>query len=361
MQVLSATEAIAPAFKRAWEQIYRPFRVGGSWKMAAIGLVSGFAMIYLPSIPAMGSHALSPDVPNSARVIIGIVQAFMGFFCVVLSILIFGIFYLGARMQFVLLETIATRQTAVAPLWRKYGDRTWRWVGIKLIPSAFLVLPFVFFMQSFSQKVAAIQAAQMQPGQPPNFHFVFAVWGVIAGIWFLGSLAIFASSLIGDFLLPPVALENSSLALACNRFGRAFTEDPGAFLLYVFLKMILFPIAAICGYMIAGFVIGIPTVVVVVLGVIAFHLAHGLAAHIALGLCCALAVLLMLAYMVYVYVMIVGTIVTFFQSFGMYFYGGRYQPLGDLMEPPIAPVAPLEVAPPVDDLPPMFLPPETVG
>ncbi len=358
MRVLSATEAIAPAFKRAWEQIYRPFRVGGSWKLAAIGVVSGFAMIYLPTIPALGSHALSPDVPGSVRVFAGIVRAFMGFFCVVLSILVLGIFYLGARMQFVLLETIATRQTAVAPLWRKYGDRTWRWVGIKLIPSAFLVLPFVFFMQSFSRKVAAIQAAQMQPGQVPNFHFVFAIWSVMAGIWLLTSLAILASSLIGDFLLPPVALENSSLGLACNRFGRAFTEDPGAFLLYVFLKIILLFVTAICGYIVAGFVIGIPVAVAAVLGALVFHLTHGVAVHVVLGLCAALLVLLGLAYAVYVYVMIGGTIITFFQSFGMYFYGGRYQPLGNLMEPPVVPV---ELAAPVDDVPPVFPPPEAVG
>jgi hypothetical protein len=318
-------------------------------------------MIYLPSIPAMGSHALSPDVPGSVRVLAGIMRAFMGIFYVVLSILVLGIFYLGARMQFVLLETIATRQTAVAPLWRKYGDRTWRWIGIKLLPSAFLVLPFVFFMQSLSRKIAAIQTTQLQPGRVPNFHFLVAVWSVMAGMWFLTSLAILASSLIGDFLLPPVALEDASIGLAFNRFGRAFTEAPGAFLLYVFLKIILLLVAAICGYIIAGFVIGIPAVVMLVLGALAFHLTHGVAAHIVLGLCAMLLALLGLAYAVYVYVMIGGTIITFFQSFGMYFYGGHYLPLGDLMEPPIAPVVPSEVAPPVDDVPPMYPPPEPLG
>jgi hypothetical protein len=357
MRVLSATEAIAPAWKRAWEMLFAPFRAGRSWKLGAVALVSCCAITYLPDI------SFRSGVPADATVRAQMVYQSMQGFAIIMAVMVTVIglvfFYFGARMQFVLMETTATRQTMVAPIWAKYGDRTWRWVGLKIMPSVLLLFPFIFFIRRLMWKMTALQAAHR--GQPPQADFFVHLFAIIAGIWLIGLTAKYVSGLVNDFLLPPIALENCSIALAFNRFGRAFTEDPGEFVLYMLLKLVLLFVFGIAGYIVTGLVIGIPSVVAGVCIFLMIHLAHGIGAYIAVGLGCALLALIGAAYCLYAGTLIMGLVVTFFQAYSMYFYGGRYFPLGDLLEPPIAPVAPYEAAPPVDDVPPMFPPPEAVG
>ena len=48
MRILSATEAVSPAIARTKLVLFKPFRLGRSWKLAATGYLGGAATYFLP-------------------------------------------------------------------------------------------------------------------------------------------------------------------------------------------------------------------------------------------------------------------------------------------------------------------------
>ena len=128
MRPLSATEGIGPALERTqdfwpvhsvWARFSRspPSPSSPRWAEVSIFNVPG---------RSNGMHELPPAFLAflvAFAVMIGLVSLVIGLI----------LFYIGSRLQLVLLELVATRYTLVAPLWRKYGSRTWRWIGLKLL------------------------------------------------------------------------------------------------------------------------------------------------------------------------------------------------------------------------------------
>jgi len=353
MQILSATEAVSAAIQRTREVLFGPFRWRQSWKLAAVAALACLAILYVPSIPNQAAFRnLPPDAPQAARVVMSIMQSFMTVFILGMDILAIILFYLGSRLQLVMFDVVCMRQTMVTPSWRKYRDRRWRWFGINLIPSCVFAIPLSIVTLLYSRRVTAF-AHHIQPGTPPPMHFFGYVFAMVAAIMLLMFAGAVASSIVQDFLLPPVALENASLGLSCNRLGRAFSEEPGAFALYLLLKIVLGIVVAIAAYIALGLAIVAPGIFVALIGWVIHLAVHGLTGKLLLALYCVIAALAAMVYSLYVYVLILGIVRTFFQAYAVYFYGGRYQPLGDLLEPP----PPVYVAAPVDDVPPMFPPP----
>ena len=140
MRPLSAAECISPAMGRTRDLMGRPFRLGTFLKIAAVAFFAVMGGGFNFNIPGRsnGLHQLPPAF-------LAFVVAFavlIGFISLVVGLILF---YIGSRLQLVLLGMVATRFTFVGPLWSKYGSRTWRWIGLRLL----LILCFLIVLLPF--------------------------------------------------------------------------------------------------------------------------------------------------------------------------------------------------------------------
>jgi hypothetical protein len=189
-----------------------------------------------------------------------------------------------------------------------------------------------------------------KPGEPPPPEFVAAIFASYAAFFliYLGlGLFLLISSLLSDFIVPSLALEDTTLGEAFTRLGKLIRNEPGQFTLYAVLKVGL----ALAGYVAQSIafyaVFLIVAAVVGLLALIVGYLLHALGVSIivldVLGIAIAIPVYLLL--FGYIMFMAIGTVMTFLESYALYFLGGRYPMLGDLLDsstppPPVHPYPP---------------------
>ncbi len=340
MRPLSATDAINPAIARTKAILFQPFQWGRSWKLAATAYLSAMVSIFIPTpaltLGSLGSH------PKSLPLVL-----FSVGFNIIASLVLFVFFYIGARLEFVLFDIVLLREQFVAPSWRRHASHTWRWVGLKLIVSLFFALiispAFVFAFRN-------LQANTPTPGEPPSPHFIGSLLVFYAIIGLPLMFATLCSSLLTNFVLPSIAIENTTAREGLRRFLGLLRAEPGPVSLYVVLKIALAIVAvmvlqvAVLLAEIAAFVI---LGIIALLGWLLFR-SVGDAGHVAL---IAGGIFLLVVFMIvamYFATLALGAFHVFFQAYALYFLGGRYPMLGDLLEPPaqVYPYAPPPPAPP---------------
>jgi len=352
MRPLSAIDAVSPAFSRTKLVLFTPFLKGRTWKFcitAYLGMSSvaflPFPLIYLCLLPmAKASGMWQKFIP----VIVLAVLVFTAFYVF--------IFYLCSRLRFAFFDVVLRRDPFIAPLWRKHGAASKRWATFKVlagtIVSVFLAFPVTIVFRSF---FAVVKSFPAQPGQQPPPQFFTGIISAYIALFFLYALFglfYFLSSIAGDFVVPSLALENTTVWEAFRRMGKLIQGETGQFLLYVVVKLGL----GLGGYMALGIAFEIVLVLVMVIGLAIaaavgylLHLTH-IPAAIFMGLGFALVIALYLFLMIYVFPIAVGSLATFLESYMLYFLGGRYPLLGDLLEgttpPPPAPMTATSYAAP---------------
>jgi hypothetical protein len=353
MRTLSASEAIAPAVERTKAVLFQPFRIGRSWKLAATAYLAVMGGLFLPTPLTMllqhgrGSSLAAAAVAGVFRLIFGLLGA----------ALLFVFFYIGARLQFARFDIVLRGEKMVAPLWHRYGAVAWRWIGLKLALSAvFLALAAVPLALVLPQLMTRLQVA---PGQRPSPHFLLSLLLIEALFGVAIFTMMFCSSLLDDFVLPSIALEGTSLGEALRRFGALIQSETGPFFSYVLLKALLAiacVIAMEIAILLSELLALIPLALVGGLGWLLLH-TLGPAGHILMIAGGVVLLLLFIAFVFYATFGIMGACVIFFQAYALYFLGGRYPMLGDLLEPP--PPGFAYAAPPPPDLAPTGAPDAT--
>jgi len=331
MRPLSASEAISPAIARTKLVLFTPFRMGRTWKLCATAYLCRigtmffpFPLIYLIFIPEAGKAGGTPAV---VALVAGLLVA-TAIFC--------WIFHLCSRLQFAYFDMVVNRGEFVAPAWRKYGPQSLSWTGVKVVLGTVVsfacALPIAAYIRHILPLMETLKS--MTPGQQPPPQFIgamFAGYGIILlvfGPFFL------VSSLLADFIVPSLALEDTGLAEAFRRMFALIGQEPGEFALFTLLKVGL-AVAAVMGVTMAweiafilcslilggivlliGFLlhlVGIPSVVLGVIGVL-------------------LAVAWYIFGVFYAMFLAIGPAYTFMDAYALYFLGGRYPMLGDLLD-----------------------------
>jgi hypothetical protein len=326
MRTLSASEAISPAIDRTKSVLFEPFQKGRSWKLAATAYLAVMGNVFLPTHLAFLGMPRQPGMAGTNFLL------FFLLFGVIVTVVMALFFYAGVRLQFVRFDIVLTRSKMVAPLWRKYAFCTWRWLGLKLVLSiAFLIIcgaPMVALFRFF-------MAHTPTPGQqpPPEFvsSFLLAYMGFVLGI---GALMLFAS-LLNDFVLPPVALENATVSEGLRRFFGLFRKEPGQLISYILFKAVLGIAAAVAmeiGIILVELVAAIPLGLIAFVGWFLLH-SHGQIGQILIVAGSVVLALIFFVFIFYTTIGLFGCPVLFFQAYALYFLGGRYPLLGDLLEP----------------------------
>lgn len=353
MQILSASEALGPAWERARQVLLEPFEWRRFPKFAAVAALAALGS----SSPftsfgggGHGHHGAAHSLPPAAAAALAAALAVIGLVFFVVSLLLF---YVGSRMQFVLFEVVAKGAYFVGPVWSRYGRRTWRWMGLKfLILFAMLVVALAAMLPVFigiaRHSIPGHSHAQALRHMLPTVTLGVALILAMIAVYFL----------VLDFALPVIALEDASLATALGRVCDLIQASPGEVFLYILLRILMSAFFTICvgaAVALTGLLSFIPFGLV---GGALFQLLHraGLAGHILMAAALTVEAFFFAVWMICVYVAVIGYLYTFLQAYALYFLGGRYRLLGDLLEPPPAAV---DAPEPPAQTPPAGLPPMT--
>jgi hypothetical protein len=138
-----------------------------------------------------------------------------------------------------------------------------------------------------------------------------------------------------DFLLPPMAVEDAPLESALARFFRLLKAQFGAVVIYVLLRFAVG--IAITWILMLGLFMGLAIggLAAFGIGTLLYHTLWG--SFVGQVVCVALAImtgLIVVTIYLLAIISIYGTAAVFKQSYALYFFGGRYRELGELIEPP---------------------------
>lgn len=352
MRPLSAIECISPAIERTKLILFTPFHKGRSWKLSATAYLSSMGWLFIPlPLAALLLPWLAPQ-DGTSRTRFALV--FMGGLVIVTAFMSV-LFYIGSRLEFALFDVVLLKAQFIAPLWRKYAAHTWRWAGLKIaygtVISTIIGFPLAIWLARSLWKLPT-QQGQPTPALTAGF---FLMWGISMCwicIFFLGS------SLLGNFILPSIALEDATLRESTRRFVELVRAEPSQFIYFALLKGVLAIAALIIeevGILLTELIAFIPLGLI---GFLGWLLLHPLG-EIGKVLMVAGVVVLWLigvAFVFYCLIGIQGCVLTFFQAYALYFLGGRYPILGDLLDrstPPPTNAYPADLAP----YPPPYYPP----
>ena len=365
MNRLSALDAFSPAMARVSAMLFRPFRLGTWLKMGFIGLLGGGVATFhsnanFPASYQVPANRRFPDDPFAEilRVLHSIhIADYIHVIVIALAVgvaisLIF--LYLFCRFRFVLFDSIITTQPAVGRGWHLYASQANRYFGFWL----------VFRLVSFGVFALIIGVPlwhAYKSGALSSDGSLLVLLKLVASIALLAILAsiFFAiiSTLMKDFIMPIMALDNFAVGDAWTALRRVIASEPGAWAGYLGMKLVLTMVAGIAlaiAFLIALLpafvVIGIPTGLLVAVGV--FSLKSG---AVAVGVViCTIAALFAATGFCCIYMVLTAPITVFFASYAFYFFGGRYPKLGALLWPqpvPSTPVPQMAVAQPTVQTP----------
>jgi hypothetical protein len=342
MRPLSATEAISPAIERAKDILTRPFRWRTFLKLAAVAFFAEIGGGYSGG----GGNSSSSSTTHSSSMFAAALKPEMVAILVIVGVLflIVGLilFYVSSRLQLVLVELVATRQTIITPMWRRYSGLTWRWIGLKLLYFFTVLLltlilagPFLFY------------AAR---GGFSSFHpSLFTILLLIVGGLCLLLVLVVIYLLLRDFVVPYFALEDLSISDALERLRSLVAAEPGQVALYLVLRVVLGIAIAIAGEIAALLILLISLIPFAIVGGILWFALHslGTAGTVILIACAVVGGLVLFCWMLCVGIALFGPIFMFFQAYALYFLGGYYPLLGNLLEPPPPPYFPPVIEPPL--------------
>jgi hypothetical protein len=343
MQPLNAIDAVAPAFTRTHQTLFQPFRFGRSWKLAASQYLGVCGAMFLP-IPLFVLL-----VPANAFPGFGTIRVLLLGVSLIYTLIYLVILYFCGRMELVAFEMLVTRAKFVAPMWRRYSARVWPWLGLKIVVgTVFTAMVAAAFYSPIRHMIEGIIAAapfnhvSIDPKTDPEaFQEALAPFiGQMVALQYTMYALLFVlkapSTLLNDFVLPFYVLEDISLGAAIGRGWQVMAGDPLQVLLYLVLKPILFIIGYIINQ-IATLIAMIPVLIVfgivaAIAGAVGFSVKHADASVLAAAGIVVFA-LGFVALVFYVTLFTFGYLVALLEAYGIYFLGGRYPLLGDILEP----------------------------
>src|SRR5581483_5785087 len=133
--------------------------------------------------------------------------------------------------------SVLRSETHIAPMWRRYGPATWRWIGLKLLLGLCamacilpLAVPAIFFF------IHETQHQTPRVGNPVSFVLAIFVF-VLACISIVLALTV-VFVLVRDLGLPSMALEATPLRETVRRVFALARAEPDQVALYVLMRFV---------------------------------------------------------------------------------------------------------------------------
>ena len=368
----SAVDCVQPAIQHVREQLFTHFRWGQWSRLALVGILAaelhsggcgGFPSFNVPiSRPRSAGHGFvaPPFFPHIDPARIAQFAALIAVVLILAVILFFIFLYISSVFRFILFESVLKKQCMIGEGWQKW-HRIGR--GFFLWQLVFLISTWLFLGFLIGVPIAVALAAGLwaNPGQ----HMGPLVGGAILLVGLLIVFALAAAAvqvLAKDFLVPIMALEGVDFADGWSRLLAMMRPEPGKYVVYLLLKLvlaiaagILFSIAAI----IPAIAVAVPAIILVLVGK-----AAGLGWTV---MTISLAVILgtvLLLILIYLIALVSAPATVFFPAYSIYFFASRYPNLDALLHPappPVTPESPALPESPPPEPPPLPPSPEPIG
>jgi hypothetical protein len=358
---ISAVDCVQPALQHTRDQLFRPFRFGQWSRLAFVGLLAaelhtsgcnftGFN-VPLQHPRGGGREFLATPFPHidPARIaqFAGLIAAVIALAIVVGLIFI----YLNSIFRFILFDSVLKKRCSISAGWARWqrpGRRYFLWQLVLMIAQGLFLGVLI--------GIPLALAAMMGWFKDVQQHIARTVLGVFLLIILFLVFALVAAAvqlLAKDFLVPIMALEDLDFADAWSRLLALIRPEPGKYVIYLLLKIVL----AIAAAIVFGLVSLIPILLLVAPAVLAVFASYkaGLTWNVttvSLAIIFGSMLMVVLAYLI---ALVAVPATVFFPAFSIYFFASRYPQLGALLYPSPPPVP---VAPPVAEAPPQAAPSE---
>ncbi|HET9839045.1 MAG TPA: hypothetical protein VFR84_12475 [Candidatus Angelobacter sp.] len=355
MNRLSAVNAVSPAMSRVSAMLFKSFRLSTWLKMGFIGLLGGGVVAGGGNFNFRGPITRVPSTPSGGGTrnpieelghifrsihVADYVHAIMIAMIVGLALsLIF--LYLFSRFRFILFDSVITQQPVVGRGWRMYVSQANRFFGFWLV---FRLVQLAVILTIIGVPLWNAYKSGALSGDGSMYVLLKMVAAIALGAILASLVFAIISTLMKDFIMPIMALDNLTLGDSWSALWRVIVSEPGAWAGYLGMKLLL-AIGASIALLVAGtvavipgfFLVGIPAGILAGIGVLVLKMTS-LAAAIpifviaglvaAAGICC-------------IYMLLTAPVSVFFAAYAFYFFGGRYPKLGALLWPQPTPTAPV--------------------
>jgi hypothetical protein len=366
---VSAVDCVQPAIQHVRQQLFSPFRFGQWSRLALVAILAGELHVggcnfgnlrqFATQRPKSGHEFLATPFPHvdPARIaqFAGLIAA-----VVLLAVVLFFVFlYINSVFRFILFESVLRRECSIGEGWQRWhkaGRRFFLWQLVFVVCTGLFFglavgIPLIFLGASGWIKDATSHVAGIAGGLILLIGVVLICALVVAAVQVLSR----------DFLVPIMALEDLDFADGWSRLIALMRAEPGKYVVYLLLKLVLLIAAVILFSILAvipALIVIIPAVVVVVAGA-----AAGLAWNVTTVSLVVIFGIVSLLLLLYLIALVSAPAVVFFPAYALYFFAGRYPKLAALLTPAPAPPAPaspaaMETPPQPPPLPPA---PEPIG
>jgi hypothetical protein len=260
-------------------------------------------------------------------------------------------------LRFTLFDLVLYRRGQVGQAWAPYGSQSRRFLGLTFLIGFALLLLLAVTAGPLVLHLGATVRHLTQQQIDANPALIFAHVLPMYGIFFLLIIAAgVLSTVAGDFILPPMALEDAPLEASFARFFQLLRTRFWYVALYMLIRFALQLGIGWIGMMIVFIVLLILSGGGFGVGFVLYRAFwHAGSVGVAVFICfCVVAGLLLIAAYLLMILALYGAIAIVKQSYAVYFYGSYYPQLGDRLDPP-GPV-PSSQVPPISSLEP-FPPP----
>ena len=333
MKAMSASEAVFPALERTWDYLFRPFAWERFLKLGLAALVTEGTVVNVRFVihEALPQDSDWLDLSPLQRLPgIHVLEALGAVAAIVVALLAF---YMLTQLRFAFFHCLANGTDTIRPGWKLYAAQAERlfkasvgvWLGM-LIPVVLLVAGVVTL--AFSVLTLRTEDGKLDPGV---FLTLFLPCALFAMLICVAAVAV--GMALHDFILPQMALEDSTFRAAWRTMRAQVRAERETFFSYFLLRVLMAMVAG-SGLAIVALLVTWPVFSVLGMSAAGFGAMLGDAEGVGAVACVVVEgayLLLGLAIGILVAVGLGGPLAVFMRNYALVFYGARYKPLGDVM------------------------------
>lgn len=336
MNVFSASEAIWPALERTYAYLFRPFKAETFLKLATVATLSeGFVVSFRFAVP----NAFPFDVNIAALRAVLLSPKFLPVtLLAAMAIFLAGVYAVSlvTRLRFAFIHSLIHQTREFRAAAKLYSDEAERFFTASM-------LVWLAFLVALSLAIVLVAGAAYAVSGTPSpegwldarsFFILFLPCTAIVLVLMLAASA--AHVVLNDFILPHIALEGSTFRKAWAAVRGRIAANRETFLSFFILRMAM-PIIA--GVLLGAAAWVVSLAVFGVLGLSAdgfnamFFDVTGWRETVRIVIQCFFVALGVAAGCV-IAAALGGPLGVFMRCYALYFYGGHFKPLGNLLEPP---------------------------
>ena len=340
-------EAVAAAFERTKNIMFRPMRYSVWWRFAVIGTLAGESAggggfnqgLNIPSRTRDHlAFAASPSTWWFDRMAPEVIAIAIIAACLLAVVFLF----IASVMRFILFDAVLRGRISIRAGWTRWKNEGAQFFLLHIVYSVFMLLSACVILLLAVIPIFRHGGFELARLEWPEVMLV--VFGVVVfAFWMVALLIIWV--LLKDFVVPMMALEGLAPMVAVRKVRHLVNRNLGSFAGYIGMKMLL--------SLAAGVVFGLVDFLIVLVCLIPFGIIAAILIAIGAGAGLTwhnpLAIVLAIAFggialgiMVYLVAVVNAPAIVFFQSYVIHYLGPRYLPLESVLNPPppLAPPAP---------------------